>query len=664
MGNSTRQSPKPALSYIRRGLAAALVPVFFAMLLATLALVRLNGTLLQPEYYPDLVQRSQVYRFVMVEALTTAIDEARRLDADRFGGIFRENPVATSGLTTGQITEAVHRGLSVEDIERLGSPVMLQVGEYVTGNRDSVAVSIDPGHVRGVTSEVHDLMSQSGAYSSLIEYELEPRVREAAGEMLNANEDVSVWTQYLFASSGDAEDMMVRVVMSAVTAEWLAEQVELAMNEFTSYLVGETDSFEISVRMTDSQVEIAVEETKSILREVDAYEVVYPGVVEPVLTGVFGAGVELPYGVIVTTDEVMGALRQAAPPSWVQRQSENLIDQVGPYVVGNSDRFSTEIDLSGNKREGAAVLADLAVGNVLEVLSTLPFCGTRAQATAARRRLEQALPGCIPSGVSVGEILGYAETNIAGSIESLVLAPIPDTVTFDEAHLRTALEQSGGPETLERLDYIRVVMDEGWTYSHQNIRADLSGRGDALNALDGARSFFRDGYSHTYKASSDRRATNRVSAALDNSRARLEAVSRYEWPAYLLTPVLLIFISLLGGTSWRGRVIWASSAVLTSAGLIYILTWPVQQPVADAAAEQVRAEVGLQIHGIFSGTLQLINAKVGEVAEGVAVDIVSGVRLYSLVLAGAATVVLLTALFWRRVSENPLRRIQSAVYGL
>ncbi|MCE2457224.1 MAG: hypothetical protein J4G14_05355 [Dehalococcoidia bacterium] len=663
MENTGNTPHTPTATYIRRGIAVLLGVVFLLSLLVSLALIRLNTTLLDPEFYPDLVKKNHVYRFTTVDALATAIDEARRVDAGQFGGIFRENPIAASGLTTRQLAEAVHRGLSVEYIERLGSSAMLQVGAYVTGNRDSVAVSADTDHVRGVTGELHELMSESGAYALLIEHELEPRVREAAGEMLSANENMSVWVLYLFESSGDAEDRMVQVVMSTLTAEWLADQVELALEEFTAYLVGETDSFEIRISLTDSQIENAVEETKSILLEVDAYELVYPGVIEPVLTSVVGAGVELPYGVSVSTDEVMGALRQAAPPSWVQREAEYLIDSVGPYVVGRSDGFSTEIDLSLNKREAATALEDLVVGNVHGMLSTLPFCGTRAESTVARRRLEHALPGCIPSGVSVDQILGHAEDSIADSVHTVVLASIPDTVRFDEERLRAALERSGGPQTLERLDYIRSVMDEGWTYSDQDLRTDLSARDDALHALDRVRVFFRDGYSHKYRPSSSRPSINRVGAALDGVRARLDTVSSYEWLAYLLTPVLLVFTSLLGGSSWRSRVIWASSTVLISAGLIYILTWPIQQLVADAAAEQARAEVGLQMGGIFSGTMHLIDAKVGEIAEGVAVDILSGLRLYSLLLAGAAAVVLLTALFWRRLSENLLRRSRSTVYG-
>lgn len=566
--------------------------VFLLTLPATLTFIVLNGTLLDPHYYPDVVQRSQVYRFATGEVLTTAIDEARQVDADQFGGIFRENPISTSGLSTQQIAGAVSRGFSSRDLERLASPVLFRIGEYVRGDRETLVVTLGAERVRSVTGELHELMHESGAYDSLIDHELEPRVRDAAGEMLGADENVSAWTLYLFGDADDAEDAedwIVRIVMSSLTADWLSGQVGHALDELTAYLVGETDDFEITVRLTGAEVDRAVEETKAILREADAYELVYTGVVEPVLTDLVWPATRLPDGATATREEVIYALRQAAPPSWVQQEAEALIDQVGPYVVGRSDSFSMEIDLSDNKREAAARLGESA------------------------------------------------------------LAPIPDTVTFDEEYLRSVLEQSGGQDALERLDYVRTITDEGWTYTHHDLRADLSARDDAVQTLDSIRAFFRDGYSHKYRPLSSRRSSGRVGPALDGSRARLEAVSRYEWPAYLLTPVLLVLISLLGGTSWRSRVIWASSTVLISAGLVYALSWPMQQPIATAAAEQARAEVGLQVDGTFRGTLHLIDAKIGEIAMTVATDIVTGIRLYSLALAGAAAVVLLTAVFWPRV---------------
>lgn len=578
------QSTSPAMSYIRRALGVVLGAIFLLSLLATLAFVRLNATLLEPRFYPDLVQSSDVYRFVMVDALASAIDETRRVDTDRFAGIVRENPIVASGLTTSQIVEAVHRGLPPSDLERLASPILLQVGQYLRGDRDTLVVNLEADLVRRVTWEIHGLMRESGAYDSLIERELEPRVRDAAAEMLGSDENVSVWMEYLFGDAVDAEDWVVRVVMSSLTADWLAGQVEQALDEFTAYLVGETDAFEIRVRLTGTDVDRAVEETKSILREVDAYELIYTGVVEPALTDVLRPVIRLPDGATATREEVIDALRQAAPPSWVQQEAEALIDNVGPYVVGRSDSFSTEIDLSDNKREAATALGESA------------------------------------------------------------LAPIPDTVTFNQGYLRSVLEQSGGSEALERLDYIRTVMDDGWIYSHHDLRADLSEGGDAVSALDNARAFLSDGYSHTHGDV----PMNRLERTLHNGQKQLDTARRLQWIAYLLTPFLLVAVGLLGANGWRGRIVWMSVTLLVSALSIFLLSWPMEDALTDTVIEQSGIDVSGQSGGLFESTSRLLSDKWVEVVEAFSEEFVGGIRLHSLILAGAAALVLLTAAFWPR----------------
>ena len=637
------------MTYVRRTVAVALGIVFAALLLVSLVLVKLNETLLVPRYYPEQFERYGLYRFVMVDVLTSTLDEAREVDPEFLDAGFRQNPLVTSGLSTRQITEAVHRALSTRDLERLVAPTVLQVAEYVTGKRDRVVLKVDAARpIKGAAYELRKLMQNSHAYAPFIEYELEPRVREAAGEALGASDNVSGWMLYLFGSAEDAEDRMVRVVMRALTAEWLAVQIEQALDEFTAYLVGESDSFEVRIQLTDAQVATAVEETKAILREADAYDLVFPGVVEPVLEDVLGPEIELPYGVSVARDEVIDALGQGAPLSWVQLQAERLIDYVGPYVAGRSDGFSTEITLTRNKEEASTALTDVAIAKVNETLMGLPFCGTRAEGTVARRRLEQGLPACIPAGASAGEVIGYAETSIANSIQALVLAHIPDTITFTESHLRSTLEQSGGRETLESLDWLRAILNEGWSYSEDDLRSDLSERGDALQALDGIRSFLGDGYSHTYQDDSG----DRFGSTLDEARELTEMASRYEWTAYLLTPALLVVIGLLGGTNWLGRVMWTSSTLLVSAGLIFMLSWPVQDVLRDVVAGQARTGGS---DGLFAGTQQLVAARLVEVAVEVVDEIVRDVRLYSLVLAVAAAVVLLVGVFWDRGLKALLR---------
>ena len=157
----------------------AFIPVGIALVAAlfvALGYFRLNGGLLNPDYYPEILKKEDVYRFVTVDVLSSALDEARALSPDDFGADFHANPLAASGLTTPRITGAVGRALSPDDLEALVAPAVLQVVEYVAGQRDEVALTIDAApHVRELVDELEALMRDSGAYDSLLEEEVYPR---------------------------------------------------------------------------------------------------------------------------------------------------------------------------------------------------------------------------------------------------------------------------------------------------------------------------------------------------------------------------------------------------------------------------------------------------------------------------------------------------------
>ena len=288
---------------------------FFLALLIALVVLRLSGTILNPPFYPDQLEKADIYRFAMVDVLESALDEARHLSPEEIGVDSRDNPFVASGLSTFQLTGAVHDALSHEDLEELVASPVLQFGEYMAGKSDEVDLTVDvAGHIRVLVDEVLALLRVSAAYDRLIERELEPRFRDAAGDILPANENPSGWLLYLFGTDEETEDRLVRVVMSAVTSEWLAEQVERALPELTAYLVGDSDSFEIRVRLDDAQDAAAANETNAIIRESNLYDLVFTGVVEPEVEDTLGEFVELPSGVEITKDEVMEALRQVASP--------------------------------------------------------------------------------------------------------------------------------------------------------------------------------------------------------------------------------------------------------------------------------------------------------------------------------------------------------------
>ena len=96
-----------SLHYMRWIAATPLGIAFLVGLLAVLVLLRLNGTFLNPAFYPDQLEKADIYRFVMADVLESAFDEARQLQPEELGVDFRKNALAASGLDTPQLTAAV-----------------------------------------------------------------------------------------------------------------------------------------------------------------------------------------------------------------------------------------------------------------------------------------------------------------------------------------------------------------------------------------------------------------------------------------------------------------------------------------------------------------------------------------------------------------------------
>ena len=627
-------------------LRLAIIPLglaFMAVLFVALAFLRLDGGLLNPDYYPSLLKKTDVYRFVTVDVLSSAVDEARRLEPEEFGGDFHQNPLAASGLTTPQITAAVGRALSPQDLERLVAPAVLEIGDYVAARSNEVTLTVDAaGHVRGVVDEIEQLLRESRAYDGLLEQEVYPRILDSVREARADVEDPSGWTLFLFGTDEKAEDRLARAVQGAVTPEWSADQVEQALDEVTPYLLGESDAFEVRVRLTDIQTAAAAE-TASILREADAHDIAFTGVVEPELEERLGTTVTLPYGIEVAREEIVDALRQAVAPALVQQQVEPFIVEVSDYLTARSEGFSAELSLTRSKTLAATALTNLAVAKLDQALRSLPACATEAEARTARSIQGQELPACLPSDVPASEIVSLATPGIADAVRFQALGPVPDTVAFTESDFRAALSRAGGQEALDSFDDVREIFREDWTYNQDDLRDDLSG--DALSAIDETRSFLADGYVHPQDDPGD------FGVALDDARQLFGESTRYAWVVYVLAAVLLGIIGLLGGRSWSGRAAWAALVLLISASVICILSWPVYEAQAGAAFEQARADILDETGGSFPETSRLVAGKLVDIMETAALDLVTGIRWSSFTVALSAFGALLTSVFWHWIAR-------------
>ena len=642
--------------WLRRAGAVALGGPLTAVLLVALMLLSLRGTFLNADFYTDQLEKADVYRFVMEDVLTAVLDDVREREPDDLGADLRENPVAESGVSTARIVAAVHRALSPEDLEALVAPAVREFAGYATGESDAFEIDLRIGEtIRGVVAELQVLMREAGVYDRLIERELEPRIREAAGDTLASDADSSGWMQRLFGSDEEAGGRLAEVIIGVVTPEWFGAQVEHVLDELTAYLTGESDSVEIRIRLSDAQVASAVEDLKSILREADASELVYTDVLDPAVDEGLDEAVTLPYGVEISRDEVKDVLREAAPRAWVEQQADLLIEDVSAYVTGRSEGFSTGISLVGNKQDAARLLTDLAVTRVDETVRGLPVCSTEAEASAAAGAESGTLPDCLPPGVSADDVVDEARTAISDAIPLLVLEPVPDTVTYTHADLRLDVREGGGPDALDALDDSRELFADGWSYSEADLRAELSSDREVLRDFDRLRSFMADGYVHT----PDDPSASGVAEALDAVHDGSSAVRGSIGFAWLVLVPLLIAIGALGGTSWPGRVAWGSASLFVSAILVLVLFWPVYEGVSGAVFEQVHEEIAPEPGGEFGSTTRLTADKLVDVGEGVSDDFAGGVKRSSLVLAAFALIALLGAIFWDRIARvigDPLQR--------
>ena len=98
--------------------------------------------------------------------------------------------------------------------------------------------------------------------------------------------------------------------------------------------------------------------------------------------------------------------------------------------------------------------------------------------------MRRGLPACIPEGRSAAGIIEEVVPRTTGSVLAPTLALVPDRISFTESSLRSGLRLAGrGGGALEAFDEIRSLIADGYVYTHEDLRADLAGRGGALETL-------------------------------------------------------------------------------------------------------------------------------------------------------------------------------------
>jgi hypothetical protein len=633
--------------WLRGFWAVFLAVIFFVLLVVTLVLFRVLQTALEPDFYKDQLSKEDFYNFVLNDLLTSAINDARNLPPDKFPGSQESNALVASGLTTEQIVASVNRAVPPDWLQGEAEMVIDQLGGYLLARRDEFELRPQLGDQAAImVDEVQALLKQANAYDLVFSELVDPYVEKAADTELPLG--IKVTPERLSGS-----------VRTIFPPEWLNAQIDGIIDEASPYFTGQKDSFAIHVAVAD-RIPIALDEIKAILRESDAYDLLYTQVVEPRVTETLQSQVSLPAGITLTREEVLDALRRVAPRDWVQQQVEALVDSTGDYLVGQSDTFGVQVDLRENKREAAVVLEEIADRRLESIVATLPVCTAQESldlaAEIAAGRFTQ-MPSCRPSFLTPETLKPLLALDLSGAISASVLANIPDTVEFNESLLRQAISTDGGnneEDPLERLDQVRDWLKSGFTYTDGDLREDLGENG---GRLDDVRAFLSDSWTYTheeFREDLSERNGGESLDSLDTVRSALKRVRGLLWLAYLVLALLLVSIGFLGGRNWRSRVIWAAAPVAISGLILIIVFSAVYSGVVGGIMEDVRADTIAEINqtGDFYNTQVLATNKAFDVAEDVPAEFVGGIRTSGVWMLIIGIVVILGAAFWPQIRQR------------
>ena len=307
----------------------------------------------------------------------------------------------------------------------------------------------------------------------------------------------------------------------------------------------------------------------------------------------------------------------------MQEQAERVIDEAGPYLTGRAETLVVTIPLDDNKREARSLISALA-----------------------RDKLER-------RGVQTAAIID----RVVDSVDSVVLAQVPDRVRFTDALLRQVLTEAGAEDNVALLDDVRELVRDGWTYSDRDLTEDIrSGFGgpgpgdDAVEVLDDVRAFLSDQWTYTERDLREDIVKAGGDEALDDfdqARDVLGWARGLRLLVYLPVLIVLAAIGFLGGRGWSGRFQWASAFLVIAAASVLIVFWPVYNALAEPGIDEAIEKIDPS--GSFGQTSLLATNKAFDVVEAEAGDFASGVATKSVILLIVGIVGLGLSFRWEQV---------------
>ena len=627
--------------WVRRIVALPFIIMAFVTFQVGVLAQQTASNLINPSFYLETLAESNIYQFLLTDLPRTALKDVRKANS---------NPIIEqSGLSDEIIITSINEIIPPEWLQSNFESTVIGVGDYVTGRSDEFTISIPVDErVQAASNQITFILNESDLYKLVMENQVRPVVSEASKSELPF--DVSV-----------NEDQLMASIQEIISKAWLTGQIDSVLGEVVPYAVGAEDTFAVIVTV-DDRVEVAVAEVKALLAEANAYEALFEGSIAPNISSSIGNSAKLPYGVEITDEEISAIIKETAPPSWMQKITESVLDNATPYLVGRTDEFSISINIEPNKEEAVSDLMALAEQKLNGKLDSLPDCDAD-EVTNILNNPIGGLPSCYPADPALKRQMqsytkGYI-TTVISSVRPQIINTIPNLIEFDQDSLRKVVP----PKALDSFDQGRDLMREGYTFRETDLESLIKqGAGDnswdqvttVRNSLSkGIQYNDQDFRVHIESITAD---GGQTLSMLDQLRGILKLVHMFNLAVYIPTILIAAIVGFLGGRGWNQRLIWAAIAMLIASFLVYVIWGPiyssVAEPVIHVQIDQIASQTSGQIAPQFLATESLVLQQVTSIGKIAISKFVAGISSTALITSIISVIIIAGCVILSKINSK------------
>ena len=627
--------------WVRRIVALPFIIMAFVTFQVGVLAQQTASNLINPSFYLETLAESNIYQFLLTDLPRTALKDVRKANS---------NPIIEqSGLSDEIIITSINEIIPPEWLQSNFESTVKGVGDYVTGRSDEFTISIPVDErVQAASNQITFILNESDLYKLVMENQVRPVVSEASKSELPF--DVSV-----------NEDQLMASIQKIISKAWLTGQIDSVLGEVVPYAVGAEDTFAVIVTV-DDRVEVAVAEVKVLMAEANAYEALFEGSIAPNISSSIGNSAKLPYGVEITDEEISAIIKETAPPSWMQKITESVLDNATPYLVGRTDEFSISINIEPNKEEAVSDLMALAEQKLNGKLDSLPDCDAD-EVTNILNNPIGGLPSCYPADPALKrQMQSYTKayiTTVISSVRPQIINTIPNLIEFDQDSLRKVVP----PKALDSFDQGRDLMREGYTFRETDLESLIKqGAGDnswdqvttVRNSLSkGIQYNDQDFRVHIESITAD---GGQTLSMLDQLRGILKLVHMFNLAVYIPTILIAAIVGFLGGRGWNQRLIWAAIAMLIASFLVYVIWGPiyssVAEPVIHVQIDQIASQTSGQIAPQFLATESLVLQQVTSIGKIAISKFVAGISSTALITSIISVIIIAGCVILSKINSK------------